>query len=91
MMTQPPFSFVLLFLFFSLIFLTNTFKLWFRTDAYYQELINSLERYPASFRNIFLKRLENRKRWEIGQKIFSIIGLVAVIGADVFVVLAYLG
>lgn len=90
-MTQPPFSFVLLFLFFSLIFLTNTFKLWFRTDAYHQELINSLDRYPAAFRNIFLKRLENRKRWETGQKIFSIIGLVAVVGADVFVILAYLG
>lgn len=90
-MTQPPFSFVLLFLFFSLIFLTNTFKLWFRTDAYHQELINSLDRYPVAFRNVFLKRLENRKRWEIGQKIFSIIGLVAVVGADVFVILAYLG
>jgi hypothetical protein len=40
--------------------------------------------------NLSLERLENRKRWEVEQKIFSAIGLVAVIGADVLVVMAYI-
>jgi hypothetical protein len=39
--------------------------------------------YP--FKDFFLKRLENRKRWEVEQKIFSLIGFVAVIGADILV------
>jgi hypothetical protein len=45
--------------------------------------------YP--FRNFFLKWLENRKRWEVEQKIFSLIGIVAVIVADVVVVMTWIG
>ena len=89
-MSKPPFGFVLVFLFFSLMFLSNTYKLWFKTDTYYRDLQDSLNRTPTPFRNAFLKGLENRKRWELGQKIFSLIGFVAVIGADVLVVMAYL-
>ncbi len=43
------------------------------------------------FKEFFLMRLKNRKRWEVEQKIFSVIGIVAVVGMDVFVVMAYLG
>jgi hypothetical protein len=42
------------------------------------------------FKQFFLKRLENRKRWEVEQKIYSIIGFIAVIGADVLVVMAFI-
>ena len=86
---QPPLGFVLAFLLFSLIFLSNTFRLWFNTEKYYQDLYNSLTRSPLPFKEFFLKRLENRKRWEVEQKIFSVIGFVTVIGADIFVVMAY--
>jgi hypothetical protein len=37
-----------------------------------------------------LKRPENRKRWEVQQKIFSLLGILAILGADVLVVMAYL-
>ena len=89
---KPPFGFVLVFLLFSLLFLSNTYKLWFKTDSYYQDLYNSLtnERTPYPFKNFFLKRLENRKRWEVEQKIFSLIGLVAVIGADILVIMTFM-
>ena len=87
---QPPLGFVLAFLLFSLIFLSNTFRLWFNTEKYYQDLYNSLTRSPMPFKEFFLKRLENRKRWEVEQKIFSVIGIVAVVGMDVFVVMAYM-
>ena len=92
-MTQPPLGFVLVFLLFSLLFLSNTYKLWFKTDRYYQDLYNSLtnEKTPHPFKNYFLRRLQNRKRWELEQKLFSLVGLAAVIGADVLVVTAYLG
>ena len=90
-MSKPPFAFVLVFLLFSLIFLSNTYKLWFKTDTYYRDLQDSLNRTPTPFRNVFLKGLENRKRWEIGQKIFSLIGFVAILGADALVVMAWLG
>lgn len=92
-MTQPPLGFVLVFLLFSLLFLSNTYKLWFKTDSYYQDLYNSLtnKKTPHPFQNYFLKRLQNRKRWELEQKLFSLIGLAAVIGADVLVVMAYFG
>ncbi|HMU94332.1 MAG TPA: hypothetical protein PKE35_01880 [Anaerolineales bacterium] len=92
-MTQPPLGFVLVFLLFSLLFLSNTYKLWFKTDTYYQDLYNSLtnEKTPHPFKNYFLRRLQNRKRWELEQKLFSLVGLAAVIGADVLVVTAYLG
>jgi hypothetical protein len=84
---KPPFGFVLVFLLFSLLFLSNTYKLWFKTDSYYQDIYNSLTRPPSlyPFKDFFLKRLENRKRWEVEQKIFSLIGFVAVIGADILV------
>ena len=89
---KPPFGFVLVFLLFSVLFLSNTYKLWFKTDSYYQEIYNSLtnEKTPYPFKDFFLKRLENRKRWEVEQKIFSVIGFVAVIGADIFVLSAWI-
>jgi hypothetical protein len=89
-MTQPPLAFVLVFLLFSLIFLSNTYKLWFKTDAYYRDLQDSLNRAPTPFRNLFLKGLENRQGWETRQKIFSLLGLVAVLAADALVVMAWL-
>jgi hypothetical protein len=89
---KPPFGFVLVFLLFSLLFLSNTYKLWFKTDSYYQDIYSSLTRstslYP--FKEFFLKRLENRKRWEVEQKIFSVIGFVAVIGADILVIMTFM-
>lgn len=92
-MTRPPFGFVIVFLLFSLLFLSNSYKLWFKTDEYYKDLYKSLtnERTPYPFKDFFLKRLENRKRWEVEQKIFSFIGIAAVIVADVLVVAAWLG
>ena len=86
---KPPFGFVLVFLLFSLLFLSNTYKLWFKTDSYYKDVYNSLVRSPVPFKEFFLKRLENRKRWEVEQKIYSIIGFIAVIGADVLVITAF--
>jgi len=84
-------GFVLVFLLFSLLFLGNTYKLWFKTDEYYQDIINSLAREPSiyPFRTFFLKRMENRKRWELWQKAFSLLGLIAIIAADALVVMAY--
>ena len=89
---QPSLSFVLVFLLFSLLFLRNTYKLWFRTDQYYRDIYNSLIREPSMypFRDFFLRRMENKQRWVLWQKAFSLLGLVAVIAADVLVVLAYL-
>ena len=89
---RPSLGFVLVFLLFSLIFLRNTYKLWFKTEEYYQDIYNSLAREPSiyPFRSFFLKRMENRGRWELWQKAFSVLGLIAVIAADVLVVMAYL-
>ena len=89
---QLPLGFVLVFLLFSLLFLRNTYKLWFKTDSYYQDIYNSLNREPSiyPFREFFRKRMENRKHWEFWQKVFSLLGLAAVIAADVLVVRAYL-
>ncbi|MCK6585594.1 MAG: hypothetical protein HUU11_16110 [Anaerolineales bacterium] len=91
-MTQPSLGFVILFLLFSLLFFYNTYKLWFKTDEYYQSIYNSLTREPTiyPFRNFFLKRVENKRRWVLWQKVFSLFGLVAVLAADALVVMAYL-
>ena len=89
---QPSLGFVLVFLLFSLLLFRNTYKLWFKTDEYYQDIYNSLRREPSiyPFRSFFLKRMENRKRWELWQKVFSLLGLIAVVAADALVVVAYL-
>lgn len=91
-MPQISLGFVLVFLLFSLLFLSNTYKLWFKTDMYYQDIYNSLTREPSiyPFRKFFLKRMENKHRWILWQKVFSVLGLIAVIVADVLVVMAYL-
>jgi hypothetical protein len=91
-MAQPSLGFVLLFLLFSLIFFSNTYKLWFKTDEYYQSIYNSLTSQPSiyPFRDFFLKRMENKERWILWQKVFSVLGITAVIGADVLVIMAYL-
>lgn len=92
-MTQPSLSFVVIFLLFSLLFLSNSYKLWFKTDEYYQSIYNSLTREPSvyPFRDFFLKQVENKQRWILWQKVFSLFGIVAVLAADVLVVTAYLG
>lgn len=92
-MTTPPLSFVLVFLLFSLIFLSNSYKLWFKTDEYYKDLYTSLtnEKTPYPFKDFFLKRLENKQSWLFWQKAFSLLGIVAVVSMDVLVVMAYLG
>ena len=89
---RPSPGFVVVFLLFSLLFLRNTYKLWFKTDEYYQDIYNSLTREPSiyPFRQFFLKRMENKVRWVLWQKSFSLLGLVAVIAADVLVVWTYL-
>jgi hypothetical protein len=91
MTSSPSLGFVLVFLLFSLLFFSNTYRLWFKTDAYYQDIYTSLTRTPYPFKDFFLRRLENRKRWEAEQKIYSLIGLVAVVVTDVMVVMAYIG
>ena len=90
-MIQPSIGFVLLFLLFSLLFLRNSYKLWFKTDEYYQDIYNSLSREPSiyPFRTFFLKRMDNKRSWVLWQKLFSLLGISAVIAADVLVVMAY--
>ncbi len=70
--TQPSLGFVLIFLLFSLLFLSNTYKLWFKTDEYYQDIYNSLTRQPSlyPFKEFFLKHMENEKSWVFWQKVF---------------------
>lgn len=91
-LSKPSLGFVLLFLFFSLIFLSNTFRLWFKTDQYYQDIYNSLTREPTliPMRDFFLKRMENKPRWVLWQKLFSAVGVLAVVVADILIVRAYL-
>ena len=91
-MTQPSLGFVIVFLLFSLLFFANTYKLWFKTDEYYQDIYNSLTREPSiyPFRGFFVKRMENKERWVLWQKAFSLPGLIAVVAADVLVVLAHI-
>jgi hypothetical protein len=90
--SAPSFGFILVFLLFNAIFFFNTYKLWFCTDSYFEDIRNSLTRQPSiyPFREFFLKRMEDKKRWVLWQKIFSAIGLIAVIAADVLVVMAYI-
>src|SRR3990172_9324496 len=45
-------------------------------------------KYP--FMDFVLKRLESRKRWEVEQKIFSLIEILAVLGADVLVIMTFM-
>jgi hypothetical protein len=87
---RPTLTFVIVFLTFSLLFLSNTFKLWFKTDQYYEEMRDSLTRMPIPFRSLFLARLDDRERWLARQKAFSLIGVAAVLFADVMVVMAWL-
>lgn len=91
-MTQPSLGSVIAFLFFSLLFFYNTYKLWFKTDAYYRSIYDSLTREPTiyPFRDFFLKRVENKRRWVLWQKVFSLLGLVAVLAADVLIILAFI-
>lgn len=89
--SRPSLGFVILFLLFSLVFLSNSYKLWFKTDEYYQSIYNSLTREPSiyPFRNFFLERVQNKQRWIFWQKFFSLPGIVAVLVADVLVAMAY--
>jgi hypothetical protein len=91
-MPSLSFGFVLVFLLFSAIFFSNTYRLWFKTDKYYEDIRNSLTRQPNiyPFREFWLRQMENKQRWVLWQKIFSAIGLIAVITADILVVMAYI-
>lgn len=90
-MTQPSLGFVILFLLFSLLFLSNSYKLWFKTDRYYQDVYNSLTREPSlyPFKEFFLKRMENKQNWVLWQKVFSLLGILAVLAADILVIMSY--
>jgi hypothetical protein len=91
-MPQPSLGFVVGFLLFSLLFLSNTYTLWFKTEAYYQDIYNSLTREPSlyPFRKFFLKRMENKQGWVLWQKIFSLFRIFEVLGADILVRIVYL-
>ena len=90
--TRPSLGFIIVFLLFSLLFLSNSYRLWFTTDKYYQDIYDSLTREPSlyPFRKFFLKRMENKERWVLWQKAFSLLGILAVLTADVLVVMAYI-
>jgi hypothetical protein len=89
---QPSLLFVIVFLLFSLMFFSNSFRLWFKTEQYYQDIYNSLTREPSivPMRDFFLKRMENKQRWILWQKLFSAVGIAAVLAADILIVRAYL-
>jgi hypothetical protein len=89
---RPSLGFVGVFLLFSVLFLFNSYRLWFRTDKYYQDIYNSLTREPSiyPFRKFFLQRMENKERWVLWQKVFSLLGILAVLTADALVVMSYL-
>ena len=91
-LSKPSLGFILLFLFFSFIFIFNSYKLWFKTDQYYQDIYNSLTREPSivPMKDYFIKRMENKQRWILWQKVFSAIGILAVLAADILMVRAYL-
>jgi hypothetical protein len=91
-MTQPSLEFVLVFLLLSGLFLFNSYKLWFKTDEYYQDIYNSLTRTPSlyPFKEFFLRRMENKKSWVLQQKIFSAIGILAVLASDILVIVAWI-
>ena len=91
-MTQPSLGFVIVFLLFSLLFLSNSYKVWFKTDQYYQDIYNSLTAQPSlyPFKDFFLKRMDYKQSWVLWQKVFSLLGSVAVLAADVLVVMAWL-
>jgi len=91
-MTQPSLGFVIVFLIFSLLFFSNTYKLWFKTDEYYQSIYNSLTAQPSlyPFKDFFLKRMEKKSNWVFWQKFFSLLGMLAVLGADILVVMAWM-
>jgi hypothetical protein len=90
-LSKPSLGFILLFLFFSFIFVSNSYKLWFKTDLYYQDIFNSLTREPSivPMRDFFLKRMENKQSWIRWQKVFSAIGILAVLAADILIVREY--
>ena len=90
-LTRPSLGFVILFLLFSLLFFSNSYRLWFRIDKYYQDIYTSLTREPSlyPFRKLFLKRMENKEGWVLWQKAFSLLGILAVLIADVLVVMAF--
>ena len=90
-LARPALGCVVVFLLFSLLFLSNSYRLWFRTDKYYQDIYNSLTREPSvyPFRKFFLQRMENKASWIFWQKAFSLLGILAVLTADVLVVMAY--
>lgn len=92
-MNEPSLGFVIVFLLFSLLFFRNTYKLWFKTATYYHDVYSSLTREPSiyPFRQFFLSRMENKERWVLWQKIFSLLGLVAVVVADFIVIMAWIG
>ncbi len=92
-LVHPSLGFVLVFLFFSLLFFYNTYKLWFKTDSYYQDIYNSLTRQPSiyPFQKFFRKHMENKEGWLLWQKVFSLIGSAAVLVADALVVMAWIG
>lgn len=46
-MIQPPLGFDLVFLLFSLLSLSNAYKLWFKTDEYYQDIYNGFTDIPS--------------------------------------------
>ncbi len=73
-------------------FFSNSYRLWFKTDQYYQDIYNSLTRKPSiyPFSEFFVKRMENKQRWVLWQKLFSAVGILAVLAADILVVRAYL-
>ncbi len=90
-LTRPSLGFVIVFLLFSLLFFSNSYRLWFQTDKYYQDIYSSLTREPSlyPFRKFFLKRMENKLNWILWQKAFSVLGILAVLSADILVIMAY--
>lgn len=88
---QPSLGFLIVFLLFSLIFFSNSYKLWFKSDQYYQEIYTSLTAQPSlyPFKDFFVKQMENKQRWILRQKVFSLLGILAVLAADVLVIVDY--
>ena len=91
MLIKPPLPFILVYLFVSILFFHLFYRIWFDIDKLRNEYLANVSKLPAwyPFRNHYIRRLENKRSWDIEQKILSVIGLITILGSDVVLIAAF--
>jgi hypothetical protein len=92
MMDKPPLFFLIWFAVLTAMFSYRLYRIWFRTDDEYENIVQQINRLPSWYpmKEYSIMSIQDKELWVSNAKILSAPAFVIMIIADILVITAFL-